>query len=158
LYSYTLLRESYHTQWRPGILENGFKEDPRGIGGLQKGQDEKEKGKRARAKSLGTICQKIKLLPSIKMVATNTPAGSGVYKEGFKMTEIMALKTNIRGLFNCAMSHATAGERLIYLATAFRDAPAGVLLDFAEHKRSPIFAGHFPYEIIGAEKIETTES
>ena len=74
------------------------------------------------------------------------------------MTETMTLKVNIRGLFNCAMSHATAGERLIYLATAFRDAPAGVLLDFAEHRAAPIFGEEFPFEIIGSKEIETTES
>ena len=65
--------------------------------------------------------------------------------------KIMVMKINIIGLFNAAMSQPTPGDRLIYLATAMPDAPAGVLLDFAEGKTTPIFADN---AIVGHEEVK----
>jgi hypothetical protein len=67
------------------------------------------------------------------------------------MSDILEMTTNTEGLFNWCMRAGTPAEILVFLSDAFREAPAGLLRDFAERKKTPIFKDN---AIVGFEEVQ----
>tara|TARA_R110000787_G_scaffold277160_1_gene386327 strand:- start:1100 stop:1306 length:207 start_codon:yes stop_codon:yes gene_type:complete len=67
------------------------------------------------------------------------------------MSDILAMTTNTEGLFNWCMRAGTPEEILVFLCDSFREAPAGLLLEFAERKKTPVFKDN---AIVGFEAVD----
>ena len=67
------------------------------------------------------------------------------------MSDVLAVTTNTEGLFNWCMRAGKPEELLGFLCDSFRAAPAGLLLDFAERKKTPIFKDN---AIVGFEEVD----
>ena len=67
------------------------------------------------------------------------------------MSDILVMTTNTEGLFNWCMRAGTPAEILGFLSESFPEAPAGLLLDFAERKKTPVFKDN---AIVGFEEVD----
>lgn len=67
------------------------------------------------------------------------------------MSDILVMSSNTEGCFHWCMRAGTAPEILAFLSEAFPDAPAGLLRDFAERKKTPVFKDN---AIVGFEEAQ----
>jgi hypothetical protein len=69
--------------------------------------------------------------------------------------ETMYMTSDTEGCFRYCMRAGTPKDILVFLCSAFTEAPAGLLLDFAEGKKVPVFKDN---KIVGFDEVEPEEA